>query len=79
MIRARMTTEAGELEKLAFAKKAAAHFASHGNHTTYTDGDVLPGCLFAVRWGLGEDCVLVFKLDECAEIVNYQQIIRRPL
>jgi hypothetical protein len=29
-----------------------------------------------MRWGMGGDCVLVLKLDEDFELVNYQQIIR---
>ena len=63
----------GELE---FAEKAAAHFAAHPEHSTYTDGEIVPGCFFAVRWGMGEDCVLVLKIDEYHVPTNYQNLVR---
>jgi hypothetical protein len=73
---ARMTRVSEELARLQFAEKAAAHFAAHPEHWTFTDGDIVPGCLFAVRWGLGKDCVLVLKLDDYELPVNFQEIIR---
>ena len=60
-----------------FAKEAAKHFAIHEEHYTYTSGDIDAGCLFALRWGLGDDCVLIFRLDEDFEPTNYQQLIRQ--
>ena len=60
-----------------FAKEAAKHFASNEEHYTYTGGDIEAGCLFALRWGLGDDCVVVFRLDEDFEPTNYQQLIRQ--
>lgn len=72
----RMTTINGELERIAFARKAADSFAKNQKFFTYTDGDIVPGCLFAVRWGLGEDCVLVFRVDPECEVVNFQQAVR---
>ena len=63
----------GELE---FAEKAAANFAAHPKHSTYTDGEIVPGCFFAVRWGMGEDCVLVLKIDEYHVPTNYQNLVR---
>lgn len=65
-----------ELVQIEFAKKAARHFATHSEHSTFTDGEVVPGCLFAVRWGLGDDCVLVLKLDEMHTPTNYYQLVR---
>lgn len=64
-----------ELETIEFAKKAGAHFASNPQHWTYTDGDIVAGCLFAMRYGLGNDCVVVFRLDEGFIPVNFQQLI----
>lgn len=62
--------------EIEFAEKAAAHFAAHPEHSTYTEGEIISGCLFAVRWGLGDDCVLVFKLDENHVPTNYQNLVR---
>lgn len=63
----------GELE---FANRAAAHFATHPKHSTYTDSEIIHGCFFAVRWGMGEDCVVVLKLDESHMPTNYQNLVR---
>lgn len=62
-------------EELAFAEKAAAHFAKQPMHSSY--GDTTPGSLLGLRWGLGEDCVLVLKLDENHIPTNYQNIVDR--
>jgi len=72
----KMTTESQEIETLSFAKDAAKHFAKHTEHTTFTRKDITPGCLFAIRWGLQDDCVLIIKLDDDFEPICYQQIIR---
>jgi hypothetical protein len=71
----RMTTKDEELARLAFAEKAAEDFIKNPKHWSY--GDLTPGSLLAIRWGMGEDCVLVLKLDEYHENVNYQQLARR--
>ena len=76
MIVARMTYVQDERARIAFAEKAAAHFAAHPEHWTYSDGDLAPGCLLALRWGCGNDCVLVARLDESEQLVNFQSIIR---
>lgn len=60
-------------EKDAFAERAAKRFAEDNKILTYTDEEPDSGCFFAVRWGLGDDCVLVFKIDEPTV---YQQLIR---
>lgn len=68
---------ASDLEdEMAFAKKAAAHFAGHPEHTTYTDGEIVQGAFLAIRWGLGEDCVVVVKLDDSHIPTNYMELIR---
>jgi hypothetical protein len=72
----RMTTEAETMEVLEFAKKAARKFKKNPSFVTYTEHLPVPGCLLAMRWGMGEDCVLVIKLDESFEPVNFQQLIK---
>lgn len=62
--------------EITFARKAAAHFAKHPEHTTYTGDDIKPGCLLAMRWGLMDDGVLVVKLDEGHVPTNYAELIR---
>lgn len=76
MTKMRMTTKADELERLAFAERAAAHFIATPEDNSF--GELTPGSYLAIRWGLGEDCVLVLKLDDDFEPVNYQQLARRP-
>jgi hypothetical protein len=66
-----------EIERQEFAKKAADWFAKEPKCFTFTDGEIVAGCWFAVRWGLGEDCVVVFKIDEDSPVVNYHQLIPR--
>lgn len=73
----RLTTEREELERLAFAKKAAAAFVADSRLATFSSNGPVRGEYFALRWGLGEDCVLVFKISEDAPIVNYQQLARK--
>lgn len=70
----RMTRAADELALADFAKKAAQAFAKEPRMCTF--GSVTPGSLFALRWGAGDDCVLVVKLDEDFEPVNFQQLIK---
>jgi hypothetical protein len=62
-----------EEDRNEFAKRAAQDFAKFPDHSTF--GDVKPGSYLALRWGMGEDCVLVLKLDENFEPINYQQLV----
>jgi hypothetical protein len=39
------------------------------------DGDLSPGSYFAMRWGMGDDCILVLKLDEDHRPEVYQQAL----
>lgn len=73
----RMTTTTNDQALSDFAKRAADFFAKDIKHTTFTDKDIEADCLFAVRWGGGNDCVLVFKLDECFEPIVYQNEIKQ--
>lgn len=60
-----------------FAKEAAKRFAQNKEHHTYTHSDIEAGCLFAMRYGWNDDCVVVFRLDEDFEPINYQQSIKQ--
>lgn len=63
-------------DELAFAEEAARHFTEHPNHYSFTrDGDFAPEALLALRWGSGDDCVLVLKLDEIHKPTIYGQMI----
>lgn len=64
--------EKGEEE---LAKEAARHFVEHPKHHTY--GNLKSGSFLAIRFGLGEDCVVVVKIDSMHEPVNYQYLISK--
>lgn len=70
----RMTSITAESARMEFAEKAAEHFAEHPNHWSF--GEIAPGELLALRWGMGNDCVLVIRQHEDEEPVNFQQIIK---
>lgn len=71
------TVYASEIDaEIVFARKAAAHFGKHPEHTTYTGDDIEPGCFMALRWGLMNDGVLVVKLDENHVPTNYAELVR---
>jgi hypothetical protein len=73
----RMVYIGDEREQQEFAERAAKKFAGNEDLTTYTDEDIAPGCLFALRWGLGDDCVVVFKLDDFHVPTNYQELVKK--
>lgn len=64
-------------EEVTFMKKAAEYFAAHPGKSSY--GDIEPDTFLALRWGLGDDCVLVLKLAESWQHTptNYQNVIDR--
>lgn len=70
----RMVYLLNQEEEVLFAKKSAKDFKEHPEHCTY--GSVEKGSFLALRWGLGNDCVLVLKLDEYYEPTNYQGLIK---
>ena len=51
-------------KKIEFAKLAMAHFSKNPQITTFTEDGVDYDCLFAVRWGLGDNCALVFTIGD---------------
>lgn len=74
----RCTDVSSERTRIAFAEAAARHFAANPKHWSYSDAvlDVAPGELLALRWGMGDDCVLVLRIGD-DEPVIYGQIIER--
>lgn len=73
----RMVHEENVLSELDFAREAAMCFAKNKKIMTYSSQGIenIKGEFFAVRWGLGKDCVLVLKLDDDFEPTNYQNIV----
>ena len=61
-----------------FVRKAAAWFAANPRGATYTEGDIEPGCWFALRWGMGKDCVLLLRLDDMFMPTVYGQTMPEP-
>lgn len=64
-----------QAERTDFATKAAVYFAKNPNKTSYTTGAIETDALFAIRWGLGQDCVLVFRIQDEPEL--YENIIQQ--
>lgn len=58
-----------------FAKRAAKYFAENAKIRIYTDGDIEPGCLMAIRWGKNDDSVFILKLDTYFENIVYTGLI----
>jgi len=63
-VRRRMQISVSGDAKIEFAKVAMKWFIEHPEHTTFTEKEPDDGCLFAVRWGMGQDCVLVFTVGD---------------
>lgn len=58
-------TSLDETKRVAeFVEKAAKRFADDPKMHTFTEGDIEPGVLFAMRWGFLDRSVLVFKLSD---------------
>ena len=76
----RMWREEDEDERLKFARRAAKCFEEGPEIRTFTEsGSIEMGDLFAVRWGMDANCVVVFKVSDYEEPVNYQEIISNKL
>lgn len=72
----RMVNVNGIEEELAFAKKAAERFKADPKLITFSNNGPTPGEYMALRWGMGDDCVVVVKLDEYHVPTNYQNLVR---
>lgn len=58
--------------ELAFARKATDHFATHPQHYTFTDGDIAPAALLAIRWGADitkPNAVVVLRVGEQEPVI----------
>ena len=66
-----------EFEQLRFAEKAAKCFATDDKWFSYSDGEIVPGCLLALRGGVLDDCVIVLKLDRDHTPTNYARLVRK--
>lgn len=62
-------------EDIAFVKEASEHFSKNAHITSF--GVIAPGERFALRWGLGDDCVLVLNLDEHKVSKVYHNTIKK--
>lgn len=56
------------LERIAFAEKAARWFSNNHDATTFSNTIPKAGDLFAVRWGMTGQSVLVFRIDDEPEV-----------
>lgn len=68
-----------ETEYLDFARSAALFFEDNPAAVTYSVNGPEKGALMAFRWGLGNDCVVVFRVsgDYDDKVINYTQFIDR--
>ena len=66
-----------EIEQLKFARKAAKEFSKDSKMYSFSYGELKPGTLLALRWGLLDDCVLVVRLYEIHRPTNYQNLVKR--
>lgn len=73
----RMVRMEEEKELHEFVQKAAKSFSENPEFYTFTEGGIECGAFFALRYGLGDDCVVVFKISDEMEPVNFQNIIER--
>ena len=67
-------TQIGE-DKIEFAKKAGKAFEKEGVYTFTENGEIEEFEYFAVKWGLGDDCVLVFRIGD--EPIIFKQFIKK--
>ena len=56
-----------------FALEAAEYFSKNPLKRSYTEGEIEQDCLFALKWGKNDDCVMVFTVADEPEI--YEQVI----
>ena len=68
-----MTSLSERKEKDQFAERAARYLKENPEKYSYTDGEIKQGEYFGIRFGMGNDCVVVFLIGD--EVLNYQQIL----
>lgn len=67
------TTQAEEKQRAEFLEEAISTFKKHPALATY--GTCEAGTLFALKWGLLDRSVLVFRLDRVSEPIVYRDAI----
>ena len=72
-----MTSLEEEKKTIDFVKKAAKVFKDNIIIQSFTEGEITKDCLFALKSGLANDCIVVFKLDKDYTPTCYQQIIKK--
>ncbi len=60
-----------------FAERAAKFFTENEKGYSYTDGEIEPGCLIALRWGMDGRSVAVVKIDHAHESVIYAELVNK--
>ena len=74
----RHTTIEAELEIHAFVRDAAEAFAKDIRLSSWRRKDFIEDdCYMALRWGIGEDCIVVIKVDSTFSPVLYAQVIEK--
>jgi len=62
-------------KELDFVRKAQRAFEADPKILSF--GTIEPGELFALRWGLTDDCIMVFRIDREYLPINYIQMIKK--
>lgn len=62
------------LAELRFVNEAAKMLGSNKEMCTF--GEIEPGQLFALRWGMDNNGIVVFKIAEEYPIKNYANVIK---
>lgn len=68
-----------EQESLAFAREAAKAFEENPKYSTYSTGVIKEGEYFAVRWGMNDRCVLIFKVSHDFTPTVYTDLIPKEV
>lgn len=63
-------------EEAIFALKAAKWFKANPGGNSFSLKGPTPGELLAIRWGAGDDGVVVVKLDYAHTPVNYMELVK---
>lgn len=71
----KVTSIEDRTEEVEFVKKAAARFAEDPRMHSF--GELTPGSLLALRWGLHDRAVLVLRISEAHDLVVYGDAVPR--
>jgi hypothetical protein len=62
-------------EEIEFIEEAAEVFRRDPKIMTFTKDKIVPGCFFAIRWGLHDKSILVFKVADDFNPTIYDSVI----